>query len=197
MGMSWKKMDVQLREYSPLLRDDLGIEPPQSNHLATQIADEIAELPEDVLDTICSSDKISTTDRLEELKAFQAFMEFAAQSERPAIVRASVIINSYVCFVYLGDALFKQLKKRCPKWSAARKCCKFLTDNPVRAFRNAIAHANWTYKPDFSGLVFWACKGDAKDEAMKRFEVDERKLAFWQSLARCVAYVAYTEIEAR
>ncbi len=197
MDTGGEKLDAQLHKYSPLLRDDLQIVPPQSNGLATQIAAEIGELPEDDLDAICSSDRISTTDRLEEMKAFQTFMDFAGQHESPAIVRASVILNSYVCFVYLGDALFKQMKKACPKGSAARKCCKFLTDNPVRAFRNAIAHGNWTYKADFNGLVFWARKGDARDEPMERFEVDQHRLNSWQSLARCVAYVAYTEIEAR
>jgi hypothetical protein len=74
-----------------------------------------------------------------------------------------------------------------------KRCCKFLTDNPVRAFRNAVAHAKWQYKPDFSGLTFWSRKGGDASEPLTRFEVSQHDLGFWQALARCVAYVAYTE----
>jgi hypothetical protein len=73
-----------------------------------------------------------------------------------------------------------------------RKCCRFLTDNPIRAFRNALAHANWRYNEDFSGLRFWARKGSDPSEALREFEVSQLELGFWQALARCVAYVAFT-----
>jgi hypothetical protein len=79
--------------------------------------------------------------------------------------------------------------------SVTRRCCEYLTDNPIRAFRNAIAHSNWTYAPGFSGLVYWARKGSNPDEALSRFEVGQRELDFWQTLSRGVAYAAYTSIE--
>jgi hypothetical protein len=72
----------------------------------------------------------------------------------------------------------------------------YLTENPVRAFRNAIAHSNWTYSSDFHGLVYWARKGSDPDEALSRFEVFQGDLDFWQTLSRGVAYAAYTSIEA-
>lgn len=69
-----------------------------------------------------------------------------------------------------------------------------LTDNPVRALRNAIAHSNWRYLPDFSGLEFWAKKGAEVDEPPSRFQVTQHELGFWQTLARCVAYASYLSL---
>ncbi len=112
----------------------------------------------------------------------------------PAVVRAQVITQNYICFVYLGDSCFTVLKKELPSGSTAKKCCKFLTDNPVRAFQNAIAHSNWQYLPDFNGLEFWAKKGTDPSEQLSRFEVLQHDLNFWQALARCVAYASYLSL---
>jgi hypothetical protein len=103
-------------------------------------------------------------------------------------------VQNYVCFVYLNEACFRVLQKALATGSVTKRCCKFLTDNPVRAFRNAVAHANWTYREDFGGLVFWARKGAGSDEEMARFEVTQDELQFWQALSRCVAYAAYTSL---
>jgi len=111
----------------------------------------------------------------------------------PGLTRAQVIAQNYISFVYLGDACFKTIRKCAPTGSVTKRCCRFLTDNPVRAFRNAVAHANWKYKSDFSGLIFWSRKGNDPTEEPSRFEVSQVDLGFWQALARCVAYVAYTE----
>jgi hypothetical protein len=78
-----------------------------------------------------------------------------------------------------------------PSGSTAKKCCRFLTDNPVRAFRNAVAYANWRYLSDFSGLEYWARKGAEGTEPMVRFEVLQQDLSFWQALARCTAYASF------
>ena len=112
----------------------------------------------------------------------------------PGVVRAQVIYQNYVCFVYLGEACFRALRQIAPSGSNAKKCCKFLTDNPIRAFRNAIAHANWDYNDDFSGIIYWARKGSDPSEPMSRFEVAQHDLQFWQALARTVGYVTYTHL---
>ncbi len=194
----WSHLDNQLRAYGPLFRDELGILTPDSEHLATAIASELRALPSPELKSLVIDDPILTNTRLEELKAFQSWMEIVHTSPpHPAVTRAQVITQNYVCFVYLGDALFRALRKGTPFGSVTRKCCKFLTDNPVRAFRNAMAHANWRYMSDFQGLEFWARKGNAPDETVTRFEVRQQELDFWQMLARAVAYVAYTDIVER
>ena len=139
--------------------------------------------------------QIPLATRIEELIGFQGFMDHVGEvGGSPVVVRAQVVYQNYICFVYLGESCFNVLKKELPSGSTARKCCRFLTDNPVRAFRNAVAHANWRYLPDYSGLEFWARKGAEPNEPMARFEVSERDLEFWQALARATAYVAFLSV---
>ena len=109
------------------------------------------------------------------------------------LVRAEVIVQNYICFVYLSEACFFALRKNAKSDSVTRRCCKFLTDNPIRAFRNAITHSNWCYTPDISGLVFWARKGSEPNEPLSRFEVSQAELSFWQALSRAVAYASLHE----
>ena len=112
----------------------------------------------------------------------------------PYMTQAQVLCQNYMCFVYLSEACFKVLAKRAPTASVTKRCAQFLTDNPVRAFRNAIAHANWRYRQDFRAVVFWARKGVDPNEPLEEFEVEERDLEFWQALSRCVAYAAYSNL---
>ncbi len=190
----WTKLNDQMRSYSPFLRDEFRISPPESNTLASSIANEIRAFPEDALHSLLSGDTVQPIDRLDELVGFQSFMDLAHDNPgHPGLTRAQVITQNYISFVYLGDACFKTLRKCAPSGSVTKRCCKFLTDNPVRAFRNAVAHANWKYNPDFSGLIFWSRKGSDTSEPFTRFEVSQSDLGFWQALARCVAYVAYSE----
>lgn len=190
----WTKLDGQMRVYSPFLRDELKINPPESNSLASTIAKEISSLPSDVIGRFLSCEMVQSSDRLDELVGFQSFMDLVhVNSGHPGLTRAQVITQNYISFVYLGEACFKTMREYAPTGSVTKRCCKFLTDNPVRSFRNAIAHANWKYKSDFSGLIFWSRKGNDPSEPLTRFEVSQNDLGFWQALARCVAYVAYSE----
>jgi hypothetical protein len=189
----WSKLDAHMRRYSPRLRDDLRIEAAASNHLATTIARECASLSPEALAEIRQQDVVGLDTRLEELIAFQAFMDLAGSiPPHPPVTRAQVITQNYVCFVYLGDSCFRVLQKHTPPASTTCRCCRFLTDNPIRAFRNSLAHANWKYNDDFTGLRYWARKGSDPNEPLSAFEVSQLELGFWQALARCVAYVAFT-----
>ena len=124
------------------------------------------------------------------------FADIVGSNEvHPSVVRAQVVYQNYLCFVYLGESCFTVLKRIAPTGSVTKKCCKFLTSNPVRAFRNSIAHANWKYSDDFTSIDFMARKGSEGDEPMVEWNVANEQLEFWQALARCVGYVAYTEIE--
>jgi len=193
MTTDWSKLAVQMRRYSPRLRDDLRIDSAASNHLATSIAQECAALPSGAVAEIRAQDIVGLDARLEELVAFQGFMDLAGSvPAHPAVVRAQVITQNYLCFVYLGDSCFKLLHKHTLSGSTTRKCCRFLTDNPIRAFRNALAHANWRYNEDFSGLHFWSRKGSDPNEPLSDFHVSQLELGFWQALARCVSYVAFS-----
>lgn len=193
--MSFPVLDQQMLQWSTRLRDDLTISPPESNHLATTIAKKVAALSSDAKIRIRGASLIPLETRWEELVAFQGWMDVVRNSNPPpVVVRAQVITQNYLCFVYLVESCFNVLKKELPSNSTAKKCCKFLTDNPVRAFRNAVAHSNWKYLPDFSGIEFWARKGSDPTEIPSRFEVGQQDLSFWQYLARCTAYATYLSL---
>jgi hypothetical protein len=189
-------LDEQMQRWSTRLRDDLRIRPPESNQLATTITKEVAALPDDAKERVKAASQIPLTIRIEELMAFQGWMDHVHHMNRPhpVVVRAQVVYQNYICFVYLEESCFSVLRKELPSGSTAKKCCAFLTDNPVRAFRNAVAHANWRYLPDFSGLEYWARKGKEPTDPMVRFEVLQQDLSFWQTLARCTAYASFLTI---
>jgi hypothetical protein len=188
-------LDRQMQAWSTRLRDDLKIGPPESNQLAMTIAKEVAALSEEAKKRVRDASQIPLATRIEELVGFQRFMDHVRErGGLPEVVRAQVVYQNYICFVYLGESCFNVLNKELPSGSTARKCCRFLTDNPVRAFRNAVAHANWRYLPDFSGLEFWARKGAEPNEPMTRFEVSQNDLGFWQALARTTAYSAFLSV---
>ena len=159
------------------------------------MAAEVRFLNHSAKETVLAASPVPLANRLEELISFQAWMDLSSKIvANPAISRAQVIVQNYICFVYLSEACFRALRKVAPPGSLTRRCCQFLTDNPTRAFRNAIAHSNWTYLPDFSGLIFWSKKGSDPDEPLSRFEVMQEDLNFWQALSRAVAYSAYTTL---
>jgi hypothetical protein len=192
----WSAIDNQLQRFGPFLRDQFKLSPDVSNKLASTMAQEVKGLRDDVINLICSEDTIGLRSRLQELVAFREWMDIANRNAQlhPAIGRAHVITRNYFCFVYLGDICFKILRKYAASGTVTKKCCKFLTDNPIRAFRNAIAHGNWKYRDDYSGLVFWARKGDDEDEPLSKFEASEDELNFWQAIACCTAFVTFTTI---
>lgn len=194
--MRYTNLDRQLAAYAGRLSQAVGLDEREAATVATLIAAEVRFLEPASRAEVLAASPVPLQARLDELRAFQAWMEAAANiSGNPAVTRAQVITQNYVCFVYLGEACFLALRKFAKAGSVTRRCCKFLTDNPVRAFRNAIAHSNWTYSADFSGLVFWAKKGAERDEPLAQFEVGQDELGFWQALSRCVAYAAYSSIE--
>ncbi len=188
-------LDDQMKQWSSRLRDDLSILPPESNRLASAIASEVGSLSSEAKQRVKDASLVPLAARIEELRAFQGWMDLVHGSNpHPVVVRAQVITQNYICFVYLGEACFNVLRKELPADSVTKKCCKFLTDNPVRAFRNAIAHSNWQYLPDFSGLEFWAKKGADPAEQPTWFTVLHQDLSFWQALARCTAYASYLSL---
>jgi hypothetical protein len=198
MAYSWKKLDDIMRQFSPRLREDLGLTPPTSNSLASAIATEIKALPGGVLRAIRDEDVVGLGRRLDELAAFEGFMDFAYQAQRTTgrcapLTRAQVICQLYVVFVYLGDACFLRLRKSAATGSALKKCCAYLTDHPIRGLRNAVAHSNWRYTDDFSGILFHYFE-DEQMTRRKHYTVSQLELDFWDKLARVTAYAALQTI---
>ncbi len=189
-------LDEQLGRFSEQLRAAVGLSDDEVNKVSTLVATEVRFLDAASKQQIHAASPVPLAARLDELRAFQMWMEIAANIQgHPAVTRAQVITQNYVSFVYLGEACFQVLRKVSGAKSVTHRCCSFLTDNPVRAFCNAIAHSNWSYRSDFGGLVFWARKGSVPDEPLTEFEVSQDELNFWQTLSRGVAYAAYTSLE--
>src|SRR5712692_359401 len=162
--MSYERLDEQMKTFAAALTSDVRLGVEETAKVATTIAAEIRFLDSSSRTSVLDASPVPLAARIDELVAFQAWMDLASGAPDPAVVRAQVIVQNYVCFVYLGEACFRALRKASKAGSVTRRCCEFLTNNPVRAFRNAVAHSNWTYAPDFSGLLFWARKGENKEE---------------------------------
>jgi len=193
--MNWKHLDNQMQAFTARLTNEVKLSPEMAAKLATTISSDVRFLSSEQKQQIRTASPVPLEDRLAELQAFQGWMDQASQiRNNPFVTRAQVLSQNYICFVYLPEACFRILAKVCSSGSAARKCGQYLSNNPIRAFRNAIAHANWTYRADFGALVYWARKGDNPADPLERFEVEQSDLAFWQSLSRCVAYAAYSNL---
>lgn len=191
-----ENLDKQLEVWSERLQKDVKIKPEDTSKIATTIAKEVRWLTIEQKNEIRSASPVNIEKRYEELIAFQAWMDIANNSKiHPAVIRAQVIVQNYICFVYLNESCFRVLKKYLPDGSVSKKCCNFLINNPIRAFRNAIAHSNWSYKDDFTGIQYWSRKGSDPNEALQKFEVNDEELRFWQSLARVVAYSSYENLK--
>jgi len=193
--MNYQLLDKQMKTFSKKLTTEVGLSDDEVGKVATTVAAEVRFLDPASKQTVLAASPIPLMSRIEELQAFQAWMDIASGViKNPAVTRAQVIVQNYVCFVYLSEACFQALRKVARPGSLTHRCCQYLTNNPVRALRNAIAHSNWTYREDFRGLVFWARKGADPHEPMSRFEVLQEDIDFWQSLSRAVAYAAYTSL---
>jgi len=187
-----QNLDSQMLVWARRTINELKLDLTQANKLGSTIESEIQSLPLEEKRVLTELSHVTPQNRLDELVAFQGWMDYAHRVRgNPYVTRAQVITQNYICFVYLGDALFKTLKGVLPPPFVTGRCCRFLLNNPVRAFRNAVAHSNWRYKEDFSGLEFWAKKGSERDEIPVYFEVSQEELGYWQALSRCVAYSAY------
>jgi hypothetical protein len=187
-----------MQGYSPMLRDELGLTPPASNCLASTIASEVLALPRDILLSIRDEDMVGLQRRVEELVAFEHFMTFASQIQTtsgnyPPLTRAQVVSQLYIVFVYLGDACFSRLRKAAASGSVLKKCCKYLTDYPIRGLRNAVAHSTWHYASDVAGLTFYYFKDEMKTER-SQYTVKQLEFDFWDQLARVTAYATFQTI---
>jgi len=195
MNINLSADDIAMRKWTPMLRDELRIVDERCNYLATTLFTEICSIPEATLDGM--SDVLSYADRFNEVACF---INCLAQRQAEGNInnlehRAHLVLSNYMCFVYLGDACFLRMRKLVPNTSVARRCFEYLTDNPVRAFRNAIAHANW--KVSDATVAFWARKGEEKNEPLSPFIVRDLERQFWFYLTLCVGKSTFAALSQR
>jgi hypothetical protein len=188
-----------MHAYSPKLRDDLNLTPQASNRFATTIADEVRELPDEVLRKIRDEDEVGLYCRLVELEALGQFMEFVVKNkEKPdgvqSLNRMAFACQFYYGFVYFNDACCDRLRDSALADSTLRKCCTYLNNYPVRGFRNAVAHGNWRHTGDGKCVRIYYSK--EKDPTKNRLEypIPLVEVDFWTILARMTACVAFETI---
>jgi hypothetical protein len=110
--------------------------------------------------------------------AFQSWMDISRDVEsNPVIVRAQVMTQLYVAFLWLRDSLMAPVSIALPGGTTAA-VVEFLSSEDRRRLRNSVAHGRWRYRPDFSGLECWDGKPPDK------FEVTAVDLGAWQLLSR-------------
>lgn len=184
-------LDQQLARYSSKLRDDLRISNDDANRLASAMHRDCIAIGADQLKQALRADRIALSKRKDELLAFQTFMDTIDRAPRPIppeVVRVQVIAQFYISFVYMRDTMIDSVRRIAPSDSTLKRVCKRLCDGEVRALRNAVAHGNWTYHDDFSGIRYWAAKGEDSNK-LQEFVLNQEDLDFWQALARCTGYV--------
>ncbi len=193
-------LDKQLYEYRQQMKESVGVDDKYLSAICTTIYKELKHLSAENLKRIESASPVSLKLRVEELQAFNMMMNRVNGQliKHPEIIRTQVIVQNYISFVYLKDNCFEVTRKIMPYGTLTRRICKFLLNNPVRAFRNSIAHGNWQYTNDFHGIKYYAYKGESKPnvepQEMSEYIVSNDELGFWQALARATAYTIYSYI---
>ncbi|HSE23817.1 MAG TPA: hypothetical protein VLB68_19260 [Pyrinomonadaceae bacterium] len=193
-----EKLNNQLAVHSKRLLRDVGLTADEASKVATLVARDVHALSPDAKAEIKAASPVPISARIDELLVFQGWMDLAhSLPEHPIKVRTQVIVQNYICFVYLTDARFKVLSKQAPPKSVAARCAKHLSRGAIRDFRNAFSHANWHYNSTSTGLECWVLQ-NARNRLgrLKHFYVSHDDLAFWHALSRAVAYARYLQFAA-
>jgi hypothetical protein len=190
------KLNHQLTAHRHRLVSEVGLTADEASKVATLVANDIVSLTLKAKTEIKAVSPVSISARIDELLVFQAWMDLAhSLPKHPTIIRTQVLVQNYICFVYLKDACFEVVSKRAAPKSVAARCANYLSRGAVRDFRNAFAHANWQYNSTFTGLECWARKDPGKRSSpLRHFAVSQDDLTFWQTLSRAVAYATYLQL---
>src|SRR5262245_47859184 len=121
-----QNLDSQMLVWAQRTIRDLKLDLMHANKLGSTIESEIQLLPLEKKLTLINLSNVTPQNRFDELVAFQGWMDFAHRIHgNPCVTRAQVITQNYICFVYLGDALFKTLKAVLPPPLVTGRCCRF------------------------------------------------------------------------
>jgi hypothetical protein len=186
--MTFDHLDSQL-QFARLASETPALTDGSWSQLATTVHREVASLSEASTNQLRRSVQIPPERYLEELTAFQRWMDFAhANATNPAIVRAQVMTELYVSFLWLQDSLMVPIAAVLPAGSVVSAITTFLGTGACERLREAVVHGRWCYLPDFSGLDCWTRIGT--DQRFEHFEVGDRDLNAWQLLSRGTAIAA-------
>ena len=78
-------------------------------------------------------------------------------------------------FILVMRAFLDSLSRQ-SSGSVLKKCCKYLTDYPVRGLSHTMAHSTWRYADDYTGIVFHYYEDEQKtkraDYTVTQLELD-------------------------
>jgi hypothetical protein len=190
------KLNHALTVHRQRLVSEVGLTKDEASKVATLVAREINSLSSEAKTEIKAVSPVSISARIDELLVFQAWMDLQRSlPKHPIHVRTQVLVQNYICFIYLKDACFEALSKQAAPKSVAARCAKYLSRGAVRDFRNAFSHANWQYNSTYTGLECWVRRnGVNRPASLKHFVVSQDDLTFWQSLSRAVGYATYLQL---
>lgn len=185
--------DQQLARHELKLRDELQIDAFSVRRLASKVWEDVSALATERRQLIVESSPVSPRDRIHQIEqtiAFNAACNPDLFANVPGVAYAHTITLSYISVVYLSETLFDVIYKILEPNSPGKKSAAYLRNNPVRAFRNALAHGHWKFRSDGTAIEYWARKGSTGTEPMAKWEVSQNDLVFWYSLSRAVGYAA-------
>jgi hypothetical protein len=193
---SLRKLNDQVAVHRKRLLTDVGLTADEVSKVASLVATDIHSLSAEAKAEIKAASPVQISARINELRVFQAWMDLThSLPQHPITVRTRVLVQNYICVVYLKDACFEVISKQAARKSVAARCAKYLSRGAIRDFRNAFSHANWQYNSTYSGLECWVSKdADNKLGRLKHFYVSQDDLAFWHALSRGVAYATYLQL---
>src|SRR5579863_2577351 len=97
-----RHLDRQLAMFRDRLCSEVSFTLEEAGRVATLVAADIRFLPVEAKAEIRAASPVPLSARLDELVAFQVWSDFATSiGNAPAITRASVVVQNYICFVYL------------------------------------------------------------------------------------------------
>ncbi len=160
--------------------------------LATTVHSEFLGLSEVSVNQLRLEVPVPPERYVEELQAFQAWMDVAhSNRSNPVVVRAQVMTELYVSFVWLRDSLMEPAKSRFAPDSVFAQVQHFLASGKRKTLRNAIAHGRWCYQAGFGGLECWDGRNGS---SLTRTVISADELDLWQTLSRGVAIAALLAI---
>lgn len=200
--------DKSLSRHSYRLINDVGVEPQFLSQISTTIYHELSKLTFEQFNAIQGASPVDIEYHYQMLAQHEKALRDVPDMQNMLSVEINlglVIYSYYMTFVYFKDNCFDTARKNLPDRTISKRICRFLLANPVRAFRNSIAHGNWQFlysepnkqgiKTNLRRIVFFANNGESKPDVslqdMSRFEVTIDEIDFWQELSRITAMTIY------
>lgn len=172
----------------------LNIDKKYHSKIATYIDEELSKLDKSDIYKIKEFSPVDLNERIQELGRFDELVHKVLNNKDKISgneMTCFITYRSYMLFVYIKDNCFEKTKAITHNGTITKKICTYLTENPVRAYRNAIAHGNFFYSPKDQEIIYYN-RNPANQ--ITEYKLKMKEWNFWQELARGTAYTIYGHI---